>query len=179
MGEATDDNCDRTQQFLSLLGPCERRLQAYILSLVPHFGDAEDILQQVRLVLWKEFDRYDASKEFGPWACTIAYYQVLAYRKSSKRRFTVSQDLLDALAPEALRSAADTSDEYDALLKCLERLGASKRSMLMQYYSSKKSMRVLAEDLGLSFHALRHSILRTRMALADCINRRLGQGAGS
>lgn len=59
------DGDDRTREFLRLLGQHERRLRGFILSLVPHWADAEDIAQEVRIRLWEQFDNYDPAKDFG------------------------------------------------------------------------------------------------------------------
>ena len=53
------------REFLRLLGEHERRLRGFILALVPHWADADDIAQEVRLRLWEQFDDYDPAKDFG------------------------------------------------------------------------------------------------------------------
>ena len=77
---------DRDQQdFVRLLVEHERRLEGFILALVPNWAVAEDIAQETKLRLWEQFGQFDRNQDFGSWACTIAYYQVLSYRKSNKR----------------------------------------------------------------------------------------------
>ena len=58
-------NDERTQQYLTLLGQHEGRLLGFILSLVPNWADADDIAQEVRIRLWKQFDGYDPAKDFA------------------------------------------------------------------------------------------------------------------
>ena len=79
------DEKARTNEYLRLLGRYERELQIYVLALVPNWSDADDIVQEVRIKLWNEFDRYDANRDFGAWSRTIAYYEILAARKKSSR----------------------------------------------------------------------------------------------
>ena len=62
-------NDDNIQQFLLLLGRHERWLQAFVLSLVPNWADADDIVQEVRICLWQQFDSYDPTKDFGAGPC--------------------------------------------------------------------------------------------------------------
>ncbi len=78
-------NDRRTQEYLRLLGQHEARLVGFIFSLVPHWADADDVAQEVRIALWNEFDKYDPAKDFGAWARTIAYYEVLTYRKKRQK----------------------------------------------------------------------------------------------
>ena len=42
--------------FLPLFLKNERRLYAYILTLLPRRADADDVLQETSLVLWDKFD---------------------------------------------------------------------------------------------------------------------------
>ena len=70
-----------TEEFLRLLGHHEASLRRYIDALMPNGNDADNIAQEVRLRLWRQLGDYDRSKDFGPWARTIARYVILTYRK--------------------------------------------------------------------------------------------------
>lgn len=165
---------DRTTEFLRLLGPHERGLLAFVLALVPSWADADDILQEVRTRLWEQFDQYDSTKDFGVWARTIAYWQILTWRKSSRRRSaTFGQDAIDLVAHHVESHAGESDDRAGALRLCLEKLAPAHRKLIDLYYSNKKSARELADELGRSFHAVRHILQRARLALADCIERTL------
>jgi DNA-directed RNA polymerase specialized sigma24 family protein len=88
----SEGNDDRAREFVRLLAACERRLDNYVLALVPNWSDAEEIVQQAKLRLWERFEQYDRSKDFGAWACTIAYYEVLTFRTRAHRsRLLLSQ----------------------------------------------------------------------------------------
>src|SRR5262245_8344459 len=50
-----DDAAERTELFIRLLGQNHRSLHLYVMSLIPNRTDAEDVLQQTQLVLWREF----------------------------------------------------------------------------------------------------------------------------
>jgi len=173
-GPSTDE---RTREFVSLLGVHDGRLCAFILTLVPDYADADDLAQQVRLALWEQFDEFDRTKDFGVWARTIAYYKVLAFRKRSARQHArLSQAFLDSIADEAGAHSEAWDDTYRALVACLAQLDAAKRKLLISYYSAKESMRVLAGRLHRTTDSVRHSIQRTRAALAECIANRLREG---
>jgi RNA polymerase sigma-70 factor (ECF subfamily) len=165
---------ERTKQFLHLLSQHERRLQAFVLSLVPNWDAAEELVQQTRIRLWEQFDKYDPEKDFGAWSRTIAYYQVLNYRKRvgrEKARF--SEAFLDAVAQEVARQSSDLDRRRAALQGCLEKLDDAKRRVLMRYYEGSETMRQIAESLGRPFEALRKSIFRTRLALTRCVDNAL------
>ena len=82
-------------QFTSLYSRNERYIFRFIASMLGQPDDAEDLLQETAKKLWKQFDSYDQSKEFLPWACTVARYEVLSYWKKLKvRRKYFSNDVI-------------------------------------------------------------------------------------
>jgi len=86
----------RNADFVRLLKRYDRRLAAYVFSLVPDWNDAEDILQDTWVRLWEQFDEYRQGEDFGVWACTIARYLVMAYRKRMQReRLHFSPEVVD------------------------------------------------------------------------------------
>ncbi len=170
---------DRAREFLRLLGEHERRLRGFILALVPHWADADDIAQEVRLRLWEQFDDYDPAKDFGAWARTIARYQVLTHReKRSRRRELLGAEFLDLIAHEAEVISEELDAAGQALKDCFKKLPEAKQQLLMNYYGGERTTRQIAAESGRSFDATRQTILRTRLALRDCIEEALHGGDG-
>ena len=167
-------NDERTRQYLTLLGQHERRLRGLILSLVPNWADADDIAQEVRIRLWEQFDDYDPAKDFGAWARTIAYYQVLTHREKQSRRHGMISDRLVELVAEEVAAISDELDAAGQALKdCFEKLPQAKRDLLLHYYSDERTTREIAAELGRTFDATRQAILRTRSTLRDCVEEAL------
>jgi RNA polymerase sigma-70 factor, ECF subfamily len=172
-------NDQRTREYLRLLGQHERRLRGYILSLVPHWADADDIAQEVRIRLWEQFDRYDPGKDFGVWARAIAHYQILTYReKLSRHRGLLNSRFIEAIAEEVAAISPELDAAEQALTDCFEKLPAVKRELLLRYYSAGQTARTIAQEQGRSFDATRQAILRTRLALSDCIDEALHKEDG-
>jgi RNA polymerase sigma-70 factor, ECF subfamily len=165
---------ERTAEFLRLLGVHEERINALVFSLVPNWADAQDIAQDVRLRLWEQFDAYDRTKDFGAWARVIAYYQVLAYRKRLRGRHLHFGDEFLQLVAATFDAGIDQFEARSrAMQKCISKLSAVKRRLLLRCYSGRETVRQVADSLGRSFEALRKSVLRTRRQLAACIQREL------
>lgn len=168
------NNDQRTRRFITLLGLHERRLRGLILSMVPNWADAEDIAQEVRIRLWEQFDSYDETKDFGAWARTIAYYQVLTHRERLSRRKTfLAAESLEKIAAEAAAISAELDAGAAALHDCFEKLPPAKQDLLTRYYSDRQDTRRIAAELGRSFDATRQAILRTRLTLRDCVDETL------
>jgi len=78
-------------EFAQCMAECERQLYGYILGFVPVHADAQDILQDTAVRLWKNFDKYDRSLPFGAWARKFAHTQVLKAVEKGKYRVWMSR----------------------------------------------------------------------------------------
>jgi RNA polymerase sigma-70 factor (ECF subfamily) len=163
----------RNRRFVELLGQHEQQLNAFVLALVPHWPDADEIVQQTRVRLWEQFDEYDPTKDFGAWARSIAYFQVLTHRKQAGRRAAaLSAVAIEKLASEAER-VGDLTPRNVALAECLERLPSSQRELLARCYGGEESIQQLAAGMGRSFNAVRQALFRLRKSLYQCVEQRL------
>lgn len=169
---ATSEPTPRTLELLSLLGAHERSLFAYVCALTPNWQDAEEIMQQVRIRIWQEFDQYDSAKPFSCWARAIAYYLTLAYRKQkSRQREFFSERILEEVSL-AYETVADSANERrTALISCLEKLGNHKRRVVEEYYLSAEPARRIADRLSMTPNALRQLLFRIRKMLFECVER--------
>src|SRR5580700_5633498 len=96
----------RTAEFVRLLQQHDHRISALVFALVPDWADAEDLIQETSVRVWEQYGEYKPGTDFGAWACTIARYMVLAYRKRQKRsRLQFSSNVLEVVARE-VESAA-------------------------------------------------------------------------
>jgi RNA polymerase sigma-70 factor (ECF subfamily) len=162
------------ERFARLLATCQRRVFLYALGLVHHATDAEEILQETNLVLWRKFDQYQPGTDFGQWACRIAYYEVLKFRqRHAHKRRVFSSNLIESLAAEA-EAAPDLMDaRREALVQCLGKLREKDRQLVMRRYQPNATTRIVAEALGRSVQGTRRALHRIRMALLACIERTL------
>src|SRR5262245_5742011 len=73
--QAGEPGSAKGRAFLRLFLQNERRLYAYILTLLPHRADADDVLQEASLVMWDKFDDANPPADFTAWGCRIAYFK--------------------------------------------------------------------------------------------------------
>ncbi len=148
----------------------------FIFSLVPHWADADDVAQEVRIALWNEFDDYDPEKDFGAWARTIAYYEVLTYRKKRqtqlRRNEPINLRLMELLSTEASAISDELDAAQQALKDCFDKLSQAKQELLLRYYSDEVT-RHIAAATGRTADATRQAIVRARMALRKCVDEAL------
>ena len=164
-----------TREVLSV----QRRLYAYILTLIPSFTDADDILQQTNAVLLRKRDDFRPGTAFGAWACQVAYYEVLAHRKRQQReRVLFSDELLAELAPEAASSVETLDRKLAALEHCTQKLPPRDREMIHLRYRQELASDAIAARVGRTSEAARRHLYRIRVALLRCIETRLTSTEG-
>lgn len=175
--DARPDAMSENQQehFEELLSTHQHRIYAYIFALLRDASDAQDVLQQTAIILWRKFDQYEPNSNFFNWAATVARYEVLNFTKYRRRsRLYFDQVLMDRLADDAQeRKSETTEDRRAALRECLEKLRPADRKMVDHRYSHGLGSRQIAEVLGRTPRSVCNSLLRIRKVLLDCIERSL------
>jgi RNA polymerase sigma-70 factor (ECF subfamily) len=166
--------------FLRLFLQNERRLYAYILTLLPRRADADDVLQEASLVMWDKFDPAAPPHDFAAWGCRIAYFKVLDFCKKRQRsRVLFSQETLERLAETAVEQAAglQLDERREALADCLAKLRPQDRDLLARRFADGATTLSTAEQVDRSVDAVYKALARIRQALFECVTRTLAQGA--
>jgi RNA polymerase sigma-70 factor (ECF subfamily) len=155
--------------FLRLYAAHEPALRAFVRSLVPMVADANDVMQEVAVVLWHKFGEYATSEDFRRWAFRVARFKVLSWQRDRMRdRHIFGTDLTELLATEAEIDAGRLERQREALRLCLEKLPADQRQLLDTAYAPGSRIGELARRAGQTAMALYKRLHRIRMALVDC-----------
>ena len=164
--------------FVRLLGQNQRRIFLYVMSLVPDWNDAEEIIQETNLILWREFARFQPGTNFAAWACKVALHQVLAWRKRVRRdRLEFSPVFLEAVADEASAASEVLDERAQRLARCIERLPPEHRQLLRLRYSDGLAIDAMSRQLERTEDAVYRALSRVRRALHECVTRaRLMEG---
>lgn len=170
----TDD--DRAEQFIQLLAEQERRLAAYVLTFVPRAADADDILQETKLALWRSFDQFESGTCFGAWARKAAFNRILDYRKRKGReskRLVFSDACLHQLADSFEHATEAREVRSDRLSSCVAKLSPNHRQILSLRYREELSVDTIAKRIDRTVTATYRVLSRIRLSLRDCV---LNQG---
>ncbi len=168
---------DASAEFVRLYTASQTEIHRYILAMVPDRENAQEILQETVLDLWKKLDQYDRDQPFINWACRFALYQVLKFRRAQgKAGKLLSPEMLEQLAAE---QAAEPDDErvqrQQALQGCLAQLPPQDRTLLEQRYGHSQSIKQTAAEMGKTVDALYSRLKQLRKALYHCVQRRLAE----
>lgn len=165
---------DRAEEFVFLLARHERQLGAYVMTMVPHPQDADDILQEAKVVMWRQFAKFEPGTNFGAWARKIAFHQVLKHRKRKQRdRLDFSEEFLRAVADEAEESASQLDLRERALHDCVSKLPPDHREVLHLRYHEGLSLEEIEARLGRTTCALYRLLSRVRQVLHECVAKTL------
>jgi RNA polymerase sigma-70 factor (ECF subfamily) len=169
---------DPLETFVERVTGAQQGLFAYILALVPSVNDANDVLQETNLILWRNREEFRAGEPFWPWARTIAHYQVLAHLKRRGRdRLRFGDTLIARLAEETAAAEQQTADaEQAALGRCIEELPASRRELVELRYANNMEIAEIARRTNRSYGAVADALYRARGQLGDCIREKLSAG---
>jgi RNA polymerase sigma-70 factor (ECF subfamily) len=146
-------------------------LFVYLCALTGGDGEAaRDMLQDTNLTLCREAERYDPARPFAVWARSVAYYQVLSWRKRQLRERLVFDDaLLEEVAAELEDEPSASQEQLEALEGCLKKLPERMRSLFGARYADGRSVNDLAAASGRTPNAVAASLYRIRQLLSACI----------
>lgn len=176
---STDENTssaddDLAGRFAYLMMTHKDALYRYLMSLHPWVDEVDDLMQDTAMTLWKKIDEYDTDRDFLPWALRVAYFEVLRWRKHMrKRRFVLSEDLVNKLSTSASEQEDLDEARLLALQDCLAKLPLEQRDVVRQRYASKGTLKELAGQMSVSVHKVYHVLDDAREALVDCVEKNM------
>ena len=162
------------ERFTRLWTRAQPIVSSYVSALVPDFQTAEDLVQNVAVVLLRKFHEYDPNLPFAGWAIGVAKREVLMMRRSYARSILRYQsELVEAVADACSEMAPELERRAGVLRKCLERLRRRDREMLRYRYAESLSPGDMAKRLSESAGTVRVRLSRIRSSLRKCVERRM------
>jgi len=164
--------------FLRLFLQNERRLYAYILTLLPNRADADDVLQETSLVMWDKFDAASPPTEFLAWGRRVAYHKVLDfYKKTHRTQARLSRVFLERIGKTAAEQAEvlQLDDRREALAACIEKLAPRDRDLLSKRFADGATTQSTSEQLGRSVDAVYKALAKVRESLFQCVQKTLAR----
>jgi RNA polymerase sigma-70 factor (ECF subfamily) len=160
-----------TEAFIRLLSEHERGLYLYVMTMTPLPSDADDILQEAKVVMWRHFGEFKLGTNFGAWARKVAFYQVMAYRKRRQRdRLCFSGEFVEAVAGELEERNEHLESRYKTLASCVAKLDPEHRQIVSLRYEVGEPVDVIAEAVGRTSGAVYRVLSRIRRSLHSCVN---------
>lgn len=162
------------EKFMRLYSSAYSKIFRFILTLIPCRSDADEIMQETSLVLWRKIDEYQPEGDFTRWACGIARIEVLRLM-DRKKRFAALFD------EQLLTQIATTHAKYEELLEirrefltqCKRRLPEKDLYLLQLIYESDHGAKAAASIMDQPLSTIYRHLDRIRTALFRCIERKI------
>ncbi|MBD1388677.1 sigma-70 family RNA polymerase sigma factor [Neiella sp. HB171785] len=170
----------RSDSFIQLFEADKRRIYAYIYAFVHDKDAADEIFQETSVLLWRDFDKFEADSNFSKWANGIVFNRVRSYRRLDKRfKLGLSDDLAEQVAATIAQSdplGHESEKRWRALQACRALLPNTLQQLYCDFYIENASAPVVAERTGRSVFAIRKSVQKLRKKLFDCIDQKKREG---
>lgn len=160
------------EEFVRLFGLNHGRVFAYIVTLLPCWTDAEEVLQRTSIALWKNFGQFDPSGDFSRWACGVAHRQALNYRRQQARgRRIFSESVMQKVAQTRAARSLVIEQRRSVMDDCIAELPPSDREIIDRYYyQGRKTAAEVARELGRPTNTILKALIRIRRSLHRCVD---------
>lgn len=155
-------------KFRRLMEPLVDKMHSAAYRLTGSREDAEDLLQETFVKVYRNIDRFEEGTNPGAWVYTIMRNTFLNNIRSKKSKDTLLFD------EEAVERLADTSEPYQTeedidaeLQSVLDSLPPDMRSALVAREVNGLSYQEIADTMGLPIGTVKSRINRARDALKD------------
>jgi RNA polymerase sigma-70 factor (ECF subfamily) len=166
------------EHFMRLWTAAQPAVAGYIRSLI-RGTDADDVLQETALTLFRRFADYDPARPFVAWALGVAKFQVLGHRRDAARSFlTFDSPLLERYTDGWADSCPSSDYRAGALENCFGELTGRARQVLQMRYFEGFTAEEIARRTASSGAAVRMMLQRIRDSLRACVEHQLSTEEG-
>jgi len=161
--------------FSAIVANYQKMIFTIILKIVDNREDAEDIMQEVFVKVFKSLDQFKEESEFSTWLYRIAYNTTISELRKRKLSYVSINDNLDADNEEfSVEEASDGREiKLQYLDEALKKLPPDEIFLVTLFYFKEQSIETISEISNLSVANVKVKLHRIRKKLALEINRSL------
>jgi len=146
------------------------RVYRFVLRLVRDQTQAEDLISEVFLDVWRQAGKFEARSAVSTWLLAIARYKALS---ALRRRPDEELDEETAAAIEDPgdnpETALEKKDKGEILRKCLTALSPEHREIIDLVYYHEKSVEEVAEIVGIPANTVKTRMFYARKRLSELL----------
>ena len=138
-----DELSNPTEAFVGLFAQNQYEIHSFILTLVPNWADADDVMQATSIVLWRKFSQFRPGTNFVAWACQTARLEIHNFRRVKGRdRLFFDDSLLQSLGDVRLSMGDELEAERQFLNECIARLKTDDHELIRRCYKPATIRRI-------------------------------------
>ncbi len=149
-------------------------VRGYVLSMIPDFSLADDVMQEIFLVVTRKAAAFELGTSFPAWVKTIARFKALeAIRAGRARCETLSEEVIQALGAERAEFRGNTDERLGLLAACIDELAPQARRSIDLRYRKDHLPPEIAGLMGCTVQSVNVTLSRARAFLRDCVLRKM------
>ena len=146
---------------------------SFILKKVNNEITADELTVSVFSKVLAKLDLYDENFQFKTWVLTIAQNSVIDYWRKKNREAEDATDDLDELKNQFEKSPEEiliSVQEEKKIIDTVAKMEVNYQKIIQLRFFEEKSIKEIAEELGLSVANTKVRIMRAKKVLAELLN---------
>ncbi len=162
-----------TNLFEVLVSRYEKKLFRYAKKFLFFEQDAQDLIQDIFLKAYKNFNSFNLKKNFSPWLYRITHNEFINAIKKRKKLEFFSFDL-DTFMPYLFsKDEADSSvknkEKKELIDNCLQNLKPKYREVVVLYFYEELSYKEIADIIRIPISTVGIRLKRARAKIKECL----------
>ncbi|MFA9392022.1 MAG: RNA polymerase sigma factor [Prolixibacteraceae bacterium] len=145
------------------------------LKLLRNETDAEDLAQEIFLIVFKSLSKFKGSSKFSTWLYRIAYNKAVSrLRKTNRLAFTESEFFLEFHGENDTQEMelSDEEENIQSMQMAIGELNQAEQVLIMLYYYEDQSVEDIAKITAQSASNVKVKLFRIRKKLKSTIESR-------
>ncbi|MEG0929029.1 MULTISPECIES: RNA polymerase sigma factor [Chryseobacterium] len=145
---------------------------SFVMKKVRDENDADEITVNVFSKVLSKLDMFDPHFQFKTWILTIAQNTVIDFWRKKNRENEDAVENLDEVKNQYAKSPEElliSEEEQKKIIKAIESLDANYQDIIKLRFFEEKSIKEIAEELGISVANTKVRVMRAKKVLAELL----------
>lgn len=145
---------------------------SFIMKKVRDENDADEITVNVFSKVLSKLDMFDPHFQFKTWILTIAQNTVIDFWRKKNRDNEDAVENLDEVKNQYAKSPEElliSEEEQKKIIKTIESLDANYQDIIKLRFFEEKSIKEIADELGISVANTKVRVMRAKKVLAELL----------
>ncbi len=159
--------------FEGLVRKHQSAIRGFLAARLSRKEEAEDLAQEVFITAYRKRATFSGEGKVESWFRGIARNLLMNHVRKFRAKPIGGSKELQAFIDDGIEEEGD-GEVLEALRECVSALDGPARELVRQRYLEGATVRELEEQTGRGYSALTMQLHRTRCALADCLEKKMG-----
>lgn len=145
---------------------------SFVMKKVKDENDADEITVNVFSKVLSKLDMYDPNFQFKTWILTITQNTVIDFWRKRNRENEDTVDLIEESKNQFAKSPEElmiSEEDHKKIVDTINSLDANYQDILKLRFFEEKSIKEIAEELGISVSNAKVRVMRAKNVLAELL----------